>query len=51
MNAVILETIKAAILGLGMQILEIPAQLKFVSSECHAYKPHKSVAPTVLMLE
>jgi len=29
---VILETIKAAILGLGMQILEIPAQRKFVSS-------------------
>jgi len=31
------ETIKAAILGLGMQILEIPAQRKFVSSVCHAH--------------
>jgi len=29
MNAVISETVKAAILGLGMQVLEIPAQRKF----------------------
>jgi len=26
---------KAAILGLGMQILEIPTQRTFVSSVCH----------------
>jgi len=32
MNAVISETVKATILGLGMQIPEIPAQCKFVSS-------------------
>jgi len=36
-----------------MSILEIPAQRKFVSSECHAssnaHKPPKTVAPTVLM--
>jgi len=34
MNAVISETIKAAILGLSMQILETPAQRKIVSSVC-----------------
>jgi len=34
MNAAISETIKDAILGLGMQILEIPAQRNFV---CHAH--------------
>jgi len=55
MNAVISETIKAAVLGLGRQILEIPAQRKFVSSVCHAHcnshKPPKTVAPTVLVLE
>jgi len=49
------ETIKDAILGLGMQISEIPAQGKFVSAGCHAHfnahKPPKTVAPTVLMLE
>jgi len=53
MNAEISETIQAAILGLGMQISEIPAQRKFVSEECHAHsnahKPPKT--PTVLMLE
>jgi len=50
MNAEISETIQATILGLGMQIPEIPAQRKFVSVECHAYsnahKPPKTVAPT-----
>jgi len=55
MNAEILETIQAKILGLGMQIPEIPAQRKFVKAECHAHsnahKPPKTVAPTVLMLE
>jgi len=55
MNAEISETIQATILGLGMQIPEIPAQRKFVSAECHAHsnahKPPKTVAPTVLMLE
>jgi len=30
-------TIKAAILGLGMEIQEIPAQRKFVSSRGHAH--------------
>jgi len=51
-NAEISETIRATILGLGMQI---PAQRKFVSEMCHAYskahKPTKTVAPTILMLE
>jgi len=43
MNAVISETIEAPILGLGMQILEIPAQRKFVSSVFHAhYNTHKA---------
>jgi len=49
MNAVISEIIKTAILGLGMQIPEIPVQRKFVSSVCHghsnAHKPPKPVAP------
>jgi len=36
MNAVISETVKDAILGLGMQVLEIPAQRKFVTRICHA---------------
>jgi len=36
MNAVISETIKAAILGSGMQILEILAHRMFVSSVCLA---------------
>jgi len=52
MNTEISETIKATILGLGMQI---PAQRKFVSAECHAHsnahKPPKTVAPIVSMLE
>jgi len=42
MNAEISETIKATILVLGMQIPEIPAQLKFDSAECHAHKPPKT---------
>jgi len=36
MNAVISETKKAAILGLGMQILGISAQCKFDSAGHHA---------------
>jgi len=36
MNAEISKTIRATILGLGMQIPEIPAQRKFVSAACHA---------------
>jgi len=55
MNAEISETIQATILGLGMQVPEIPAQRKFISAECHAHsnahKPPKTVASTVLMLE
>jgi len=55
MNAEIPETIQATMLGLGMQIPEIPAQRKFVSAKCpahsNAHKPPKTVAPTVLMLE
>jgi len=38
MNAEIAETTQATILGLGMQIPEIPAQRKFVSEECHSSK-------------
>jgi len=37
MNPEILETIRATILGLGMQIPEIPAQREFVSAWCHAH--------------
>jgi len=37
MNSEISETIQATILGLGMQIPEIPAQRKFDSAECHAH--------------
>jgi len=55
MNAEISETIGPTILGLGLQIPEIPAQRKFVSAMCHAHsnvhKPPKTVAPTVSMLE
>jgi len=55
MNAENSETIQATIQELGMQILEISAQRKFDSAECHAHsnahKPPKAVAPTVLMLE
>jgi len=36
MNAVILETTKARMLGLEMQLLEIITQRKFVSAGCHA---------------
>jgi len=55
MNAEISETIRARLLGFGMQIPELLAQRKFVSAACHAYsnahKPPKTVAPIVLMLE
>jgi len=52
MNAEISETIQATILGLGMQIPEIPAQRKFVSAECHAHSnAHKPPETVVLMLE
>jgi len=55
MNAVLSKTIKAAILRLGLHILKIPAQPKFVSSVCHAHsnahKPPKPVAPTIVKLE
>jgi len=37
MNAEISETVRATILGLGMQIPEIPAQRKFDSAGCHAH--------------
>jgi len=37
MNAVISKTIKASILGLRTQILEIIAQRKCSSAECHAH--------------
>jgi len=45
------KIIGATILGLGLQISEIPAQRKFVSAMWHAHKPPKTVAPTVSMLE
>jgi len=55
MNTDFSETIQAIMLGLGLQIPEIPAQRKFVLEECHArsnaHKPSKMVAPTVLMLD
>jgi len=55
MNAEISKTIRATILGLGMQIPEIPAHRKFVSAGCHSYsnahKPPKPVAPTIFMLD
>jgi len=55
MNAEISETTKGTIVGIGMQVPEIPAQRKFVSAACHAHsnahKPPKAVASTVLMLE
>jgi len=51
-NAMISETIKNVILGLGMQILEIPAQRKFVSLVCHAHtyahKPPKPIGSETL---
>jgi len=37
MTAEISETIRATIMGLCMQIPEIPAQRMFVSAECHAH--------------
>jgi len=51
MNAVISKTIKAAILGLGMQILKIPAQRKFVSSVYHSHSNAHKPDYTVSMLE
>jgi len=55
MNAEISETVRARLLGLGMQISEHLKQRKFVSAACHvhsnAHKPPKTVASTVLMLE
>jgi len=34
--------VRATILGLGTQILRIPAQRKFISAECHSHSnPHK----------
>jgi len=52
MNVVISETTKARELGLGMQIQEITKQRKFIFwAMCYAHKPHKTVAPTILMLE
>jgi len=52
MNAEVSETLRAAILGLGMQIPEISAQRMFVSEMCHArsnaHKPPKTVALTAL---
>jgi len=50
MNAAISETIKAAILGLDIQILQIPGQRR-VSSGCNAHKPPKTVSFIVLTLE
>jgi len=42
MNAEISETIRATLLGLGMQIPKIPAQRKFVSEMCLAhFNAHK----------
>jgi len=54
-NTEISDTIRATILGLCMQIPEIPAQRKFVSAMFHAHsnahKSPKTVAPTIFMLE
>jgi len=54
MSAEISETVRARVLGIGMQILGLPAQRKFDSAGFHAqsntHKPPKDVAPTVLML-
>jgi len=50
MNAEISETIQAIILGLGMQIPEIPAQRKFVSAESHAHSnAHKPIDPKKIL--
>jgi len=38
MNAEILETIKARVLGLNMQVLGLPVQRKFVSAHSNAHK-------------
>jgi len=37
MNVEISETIRAIVLGLGVQILGLPAWRKFVSAGCHAH--------------
>jgi len=54
MNAEISETIRARLLGYGMQIPELLTQRKFDSPACHAHsnahKPPKIVAPTAFML-
>jgi len=36
-NELFTETIKAKEFGFGMHILEVPAQLKFISAGCQAY--------------
>jgi len=55
MNAEISETIRARLLRFGMQIPKLLTQRKFGSAMCHAhsyaYKPPKTVAPTILILE
>jgi len=52
---VISETIRARVLGFGMQIPELLAQRKFVSAggyaHSNAHKAPKTVAPTVSMVE
>jgi len=42
MNAVISETIKVTKLGVGKQILEIPALRNFVSAKCYAHSKPKT---------
>jgi len=44
-KAEISETVKARLLGLGMQIPELLTQRKFVSAECHAHFNAQTVAP------
>jgi len=51
MNAEISETMRARLLRFGVQIPELLTQRKFVSVECDAHKPPKTLASTVLMLE
>jgi len=54
-NSEISETLRARLLGFGMQIPELLAQRKFTSAGCHSHfnalKPPKTVVPTVFMLE
>jgi len=49
MNAEISETIKARILGLGVQILGLPAQRKFVSAGCD-YNTSKNLNEILFLL-